>query len=123
VHSLLEKREVTTYEAVLYTGSVVIVTAANYPAIGRLFTVANKNQILKQAFRLIPGYCLGPSVQSIAITIGTAGILNGLQAEHPIDVSIVPEVITRLLTTVCSDKSWRRLSNLPHLARFAGEGK
>jgi hypothetical protein len=49
--------------------------------------------------------------------------LNGLQAEHPIDVSIVPEVITRLLTTVCSDKSWRRLSNLPHLVRFAGEGK
>ncbi|RMY88306.1 hypothetical protein D0864_06671, partial [Hortaea werneckii] len=84
----LEKRETTTYKAILYTGSVVVVTAANYPRIGRLFKIANRNQVLKQAFRLIPGYCLGPSVQELAINVGTTGVLRGLQAEHPIDVSL-----------------------------------
>jgi hypothetical protein len=91
LHSSLEKRAVTPYDAVLYTGTVVIVTAASYPRIGRLFQVANRDQVLKQAFRMIPGYCLGPSIQEVAITLGTAGALAGLQAEHPIDVSTPTE--------------------------------
>ncbi|KAI7261488.1 glycoside hydrolase family 18 protein, partial [Hortaea werneckii] len=89
----LEKRETTTYKAILYTGSVVVVTAANYPRIGRLFKIANRNQVLKQAFRLIPGYCLGPSVQELAINVGTTGVLRGLQAEHPIDRQIMAAFI------------------------------
>jgi hypothetical protein len=87
LHSSLEKRAVTTYNAVLYTGTLVVVIAASFPPIGRLFEIANRNQVLKQAFRMIPGYCLGPSIQEIAITLGSAGALVGLQAEHPIDVS------------------------------------
>jgi chitinase len=90
VHGLT-KRAPTTYRAVLYNGAIVVITAAAYPPIGKLFTVANNNQVIREAFRLIPGYCIGPSMQSIALTVGAAGALTGLQAEHPIDVSDLDE--------------------------------
>ncbi|THX54883.1 glycoside hydrolase [Aureobasidium pullulans] len=89
----LTKRAPVEYKAVLYNGAVVIVTAAAYPPIGKLFTVANNNQVIRQAFRLIPGYCIGPSIQTVAITVGTAGILTGLQSEHPIDRQIMAHFI------------------------------
>lgn len=117
----LTKRAPVEYKAVLYNGAVVIVTAAAYPPIGKLFTVANNNQVIRQAFRLIPGYCIGPSIQTVAITVGTAGILAGLQSEHPIDVSSHNQGSKLRLNIHVSDKSWRTSLKRPRLA-FCVEG-
>ena len=106
--NLLEERGDTgVYTAVLYTGAVVVARAAAYPAIGKLYEVANKNQIINKAFRLIPGYCIGPAVQAIAITAGTPGALFGLQSEHPIDVSISHKTTrqTPIIERLRSDRS------------------
>lgn len=65
-----------------------IITIA-YPAIGRLFGGRNAAQVLRQFFRLIPGYCTGTSIEQGIIQGGSnPPNLDGLQAEHPIDVSV-----------------------------------
>lgn len=86
VHSELGKRDVTTYEAILYTGTIILVMAANYPPIGRLYLIANRNQVLKKAFRLLPGYCLGSAVFGVPMDPYLLNALYDLQAEHPVDV-------------------------------------
>jgi chitinase len=65
------------------------IIAVAYPAIGELFGVENATQVLRRFFRLILGYCTGPSIQEGTIPPGDSPLgLTGLQAEHPIDVSI-----------------------------------
>lgn len=66
----------------------MLIIAIVYPAIGVLFSSRNAGQILREFFRLILGYCTGPSIQTGNITPGKTD-LTGFQTEHPIDVSVL----------------------------------
>jgi chitinase len=86
----LEKRgSGDTYYVDIGNNVGIRIIALAYPAIAELFGVENASQVLRRFFRLILGYCTGPSIQEGTIPPGDSPPgLTGLQAEHPIDVSI-----------------------------------
>lgn len=64
------------------------IIAVAYPAIGELFGGLGAAHVLRRFFRLILGYCTGPAIQEGNIPPGdNPGGLQGLESEHPIDVS------------------------------------
>jgi len=87
-HALEERGGSDHYIVVLGYGEIMLIIAIAYPAIGSLFGGRNAAQILREFFRLIPGYCTGPSIQTGPINPGKTD-LNGFQTEHPIDVSML----------------------------------
>ena len=76
------------YTARLLNGYLLVIIAVIYPEISRLYQVPNANQVIRQEFRLIPGYCLGPAIQEAPVPPepNPPG-LNGFQTEHPPYVS------------------------------------
>lgn len=86
-YSGLEKRD-TPYRARLSNGAVIIARPAGYPRIGMLYTIQNAIQVLRYGFHLTSGYCLGPTVEGVAIHPNNPGALRGLESDHPVDVSI-----------------------------------
>jgi chitinase len=85
---ILTKRGEDTYPAYLPNGITLIIIAVIFPAISRLYQVPNEEQVLREQFRLIPGYCLGPAIQEAPVPPGPDPPgLNGFQTEHPLDVS------------------------------------
>ena len=64
------------------------VIAVAYPAIGELFGGQGAAHVLRRFFRLILGYCTGPAIQEGNVPPGdNPSGLQGLESEHPIDVS------------------------------------
>jgi hypothetical protein len=67
---------------------VLVFVVIIYPEISRLYQIPNANQVIRQEFRLIPGYCLGPTVQEAPAPPGpNPARLKGFQREHPLYVS------------------------------------
>ena len=92
VHVLEERGGSETYRVNLGNDIFMHVIAIAYPAIGSLFGGRNAASILRQFFRLIPGYCTGPSIQTGNIGKGKKPSgLGGMQTEHPIDVGTMIE--------------------------------
>ena len=86
--NILAKRGEDVYEAQLLNGYSLIIVAVIYPTISRLYQVPNADQVIRQDFRLIPGYCLGPAILEAPIPSGPAPPdWDGFQTEHPLDVS------------------------------------
>lgn len=79
-------------------GFNLVIVAALFPAIGELYDLPNANQVIRRLFRLIAGWCIGPSVAEQSVGPGSHPPgLNGMQTEHPLDVSILvlsPQVET-----------------------------
>lgn len=88
-HDLEKRGSGETYYVDIGNNVGIRIIAVAYPAIAELFGLPNGSQILRRFFRLILGYCTGPSILQGDIGAGPhPPNLNGLQAEHIIDVSI-----------------------------------
>ncbi|KAA6411805.1 MAG: hypothetical protein FRX48_03955 [Lasallia pustulata] len=83
----LEKRvSGRTYYVNIGNNVGIRIISLAYPAIAELFALENTSQILRLFFRLILGYCTGPSIQEGTTPPGNNPPgLNGLQADHSID--------------------------------------
>ena len=89
-HLLEERGSETTYIAELPNGFYLVIVAALYPEIGRLYNVPNSGQVLRRLFRLIQGWCIGPAIDLEKVPRGSNPPgLGGMQSEHPVDVSVV----------------------------------
>ncbi|KAI9823661.1 MAG: hypothetical protein M1826_007679 [Phylliscum demangeonii] len=87
----LEKRgSDTPYYVNLGNNVGFTIIAIAYPAIAELFGVPSASLVLRRFFRLIAGYCVGPSIQEGTVPPGgRPSGLTGLQTEHPIDRQIM----------------------------------
>ena len=98
VHLLEERGSESTYIAVLPNGFYLVIVAALYPEIGRLYNVPNSSQVLHRLFRLIQGWCIGPAIDPAAVVRGSNPPgLGGMQSEHPVDVSVVVLVFHQMI--------------------------
>ncbi|KAK3168025.1 hypothetical protein OEA41_004471 [Lepraria neglecta] len=89
-----ERAKESTYIAVLPNGFELVIVAAIYPAIGRLYEVPNAGQVLRRLFRLIQGWCIGPAVNVATVAPGSNPPgLGGMQTEHPVDRQIAARFI------------------------------
>ena len=92
----------------LPNGFELVIVAAIYPEIGRLFAIPQAGRVLRRLFRLIQGYCIGPAVAEANVAAGSNPPgLGGMQTEHPLDVSSrVPGIRTPSIAnmTPASDK-------------------
>ena len=98
VHLLEERDKESTYIALLPNGFALVIVAAIYPEIGRLYEVRNAGQVLRRLFRLIQGWCIGPAVNEAIVAPGSNPPgLGGMQTEHPVDVSVVVLVFHQMI--------------------------
>lgn len=69
-------------------GDILWIVAAVYPSISALYRGVNAVQVLRNMFQLIPGWCIGRSVNEQPVPDGPnpPGLAN-METEHPIDVS------------------------------------
>lgn len=75
------------YRAII--GNIIIEAIAGaYPSIGKLFTVANADQVLRWAFRLNKNYCTSKAMSVSSLPAGPVAkaLYAGLNSEHTIDV-------------------------------------
>lgn len=85
---LVERGAEETYNAYLANGHVLVIIARLYPSISQLYNGPNSGQVLRQLFRILPGYCVAPAIQEAPVVPGpNPPGLTGMQTEHPLDVS------------------------------------
>ena len=98
VHLLEERGSESTYIAVLPNGFYLVIVAAIYPEIGRLYNVPNSGQVIRRLFRLIQGWCIAPAIDEADVARGSNPPgLGGMQSEHPVDVSVVVLVFHQMI--------------------------
>lgn len=90
--SVLEKRgNAETYYVDLGNNVGIRIIALAYPGLAEIFGLHGGSRVLRRFFRLIAGYCTGPAIQEGRVGPGdNPGGMEGLDAEHPIDVSYLP---------------------------------
>ena len=90
LHALEKRGGEHTYRANLANGVVIRIIGLAYPGLVELFGLQPGLQILRRFFRLIPGYCLGPSIAESNVPPNVdQNALRGFESEHPIDVSTI----------------------------------
>ena len=98
VHLLEERGSESTYIAELPNGFYLVIIAALYPEIGRLYNVPNSGQVIRSLFQLIQGWCIAPAIDVRDVPLGKKPPgLGGFQAEHPVDVSIIMLVFHQMI--------------------------
>ena len=103
-----------TYNTNLGAGVSMRIIGAIYPSIGELFDSQFAAHVLRRFFRLIPGYCNGPSVSTGDVGAGESpDDIGGLQSEHPIDVSITL-CVRRRVSHQCSATNHEAICDRKH---------
>ena len=98
IHLLEARGSESTYIARLPNGFPLVIVAALYPEIGRLYNVPNSGEVLRRLFRLIQGWCIGPAIDEATVPPGSNPPgLGGMESEHPVDVSAVILVLYQMI--------------------------
>jgi chitinase len=88
----LESRDSGKTYYVDLNGVGIRIIAMAYPTLARMYGLPAAGQVIRSFFRLIQGYCVGPSIDMGTFPgtgVPSSSQLQNLQAEHPIDVSIL----------------------------------
>lgn len=86
--NILQKRKDRIYQVLLPNGYLLILIAAHYPTMRDIYESSNASQVIRTLFRLISGWCIGPAISTQTIGPGkNPPGLQGLETEHPLDVS------------------------------------
>lgn len=94
-HTLLERGEEQPYMVHLTGGEVLVILAAIFSAIGQLYNGPNAAQVDREQFRYAPGPCLANRINVLPVGPGAFPVgLQGLQTEHPLDVSSSQSFLT-----------------------------